>query len=146
MKSVFLTNIHHAYAQTDGTYAFPNSREGDMLKRAYGSAWTDSPELFNADPTKTYIGQVQASREGVNLSSAEHLVFVGIDFAALSYLQGRDRASYLGRKIAPQVHWIFADGGMEPKVYHTVRGKEHFTQAHFRASKNQQEYEKGIDV
>lgn len=34
MKSVFLANLHHAYAQTDGTYAFPNSREGDMLKRA----------------------------------------------------------------------------------------------------------------
>ena len=32
--SIFLGNIHHAYAQTDGTYAFPNSREGDMLKQA----------------------------------------------------------------------------------------------------------------
>lgn len=34
MKSIFLSNIHHAYAQTDGTYKFPNSREGDMLKQA----------------------------------------------------------------------------------------------------------------
>lgn len=34
MKPVFLSNLHHAYAQTDGTYAFPNSREGDMLKTA----------------------------------------------------------------------------------------------------------------
>lgn len=34
MKSIFLSNLHHAYAQTDGTYAFPNSREGDMLKTA----------------------------------------------------------------------------------------------------------------
>jgi hypothetical protein len=33
-KSVFLENLHHACAQTDGTYAFPNSREGDMLKQA----------------------------------------------------------------------------------------------------------------
>lgn len=32
--SVFLQNIHHAYAQLDGTYAWPNSREGDMLKQA----------------------------------------------------------------------------------------------------------------
>ena len=32
--SIFLGNIHHSYAQTDGTYAFPNSREGDMLKQA----------------------------------------------------------------------------------------------------------------
>lgn len=34
MKFVFLDNLHHAYAQTDGSYAFPNSREGDMLKQA----------------------------------------------------------------------------------------------------------------
>lgn len=32
--SIFLANLHHAYAQTGGTYAFPNSREGDMLKQA----------------------------------------------------------------------------------------------------------------
>jgi hypothetical protein len=32
--SVFLKNIFHAYAQTDGTYDWPNSREGDMLKQA----------------------------------------------------------------------------------------------------------------
>jgi hypothetical protein len=34
MKYVFLDNLHHAYAQTDGSYDFPNSREGDMLKQA----------------------------------------------------------------------------------------------------------------
>lgn len=34
MTSIFLANIHHAYAQTDGTYKFPNSREGDMLATA----------------------------------------------------------------------------------------------------------------
>jgi hypothetical protein len=33
-SSTFLSNLHHAYAQTDGSYAFPNSREGDMLKTA----------------------------------------------------------------------------------------------------------------
>ena len=32
--SAFLSHIHHAYAQTDGTYAWPNSREGDMLRQA----------------------------------------------------------------------------------------------------------------
>lgn len=32
--SIFLANIHHLYAQTDGSYRFPNSCEGDMLKTA----------------------------------------------------------------------------------------------------------------
>lgn len=31
---IFLSNLFHAYAQTDGTYNWPNSREGDMLKHA----------------------------------------------------------------------------------------------------------------
>jgi hypothetical protein len=123
--------VQDNFGHTKHAILYKFTAEGDMLKATYAGRWTDSPEVFNADPTKVYIGQVQASREGVNLSSAEHLVFVGIDFAALSYLQGRDRASYLGRTSPPQVHWVFADGGMEPKVYRTVRGKEDYTKMHF---------------
>ena len=33
-QSVFLSNMHHAFAQVDGTYRFPNSFEGDQLKQA----------------------------------------------------------------------------------------------------------------
>jgi hypothetical protein len=33
-RSIALGHIHHAYAQIDGTYKFPNSREGDILKQA----------------------------------------------------------------------------------------------------------------
>ena len=34
LGSSFQQAVHHAYAQTDGTYAWPNSREGDMLRQA----------------------------------------------------------------------------------------------------------------
>lgn len=33
-ESIFLQNVSHAYRQTDGSYAWPNSREGDMLRQA----------------------------------------------------------------------------------------------------------------
>lgn len=33
--SVFLANLHYAYGQTDGTYKFPNSLEGDLLRQAH---------------------------------------------------------------------------------------------------------------
>lgn len=33
-NSVVLGNMHHAYAKTDGTYDWPNSREGDMLRQS----------------------------------------------------------------------------------------------------------------
>jgi hypothetical protein len=111
--------------------------EGDMLKAAYAGRWTDSPEAFNADLSLTFIGQVRASREGVNLSTADDLIFFGIDYAALSYIQGRDRASYLGRDRANRVHWILADGGIETKVWEQVQGKTDYTLAHFRADKHQ---------
>ena len=31
--SVFLSNLHYFYAKTDGTYEFPNSKDGDLLKQ-----------------------------------------------------------------------------------------------------------------
>ena len=34
MKSLFLSNLHYFCAQTDGTYKFPDSAEGDLLKQA----------------------------------------------------------------------------------------------------------------
>lgn len=105
--------------------------EGDMLREAYGDRATDSPEVFNADPSKVFIGQVQSSREGVNLSSADDIVFYGIDYAALSYLQARDRASYIGRTRANRVHWVFAEGSLEPMVFRVVRGKESYTIKHY---------------
>ena len=33
--SIFKANCHHAFAQTDGTYKWPNSHEGDLLKQAF---------------------------------------------------------------------------------------------------------------
>jgi hypothetical protein len=33
-QSVFLNNLHYFYGQTDGTYKFPNSADGDLLKQA----------------------------------------------------------------------------------------------------------------
>jgi hypothetical protein len=109
--------------------------EGDMLRKVFADTCTESPETFNADPQATYIGQVQASREGVNLSTADDLIFIGIDYSALSYLQGRDRASYLGRDRANRVHFIFAARGIEPKVYAQVRDKQNYTTAHYAADR-----------
>jgi hypothetical protein len=109
--------------------------EGDMLREVYAGMWTDSPEEFNATD-KTYIGQVQSSREGVNLSSADDLVFFSIDHSALSYLQGRDRASYLGRDRANRVHWLFAARSLEPIIYKTVRAKEDYTTNHYRRDRS----------
>jgi len=110
--------------------------EGDMLRKMFGPLATDSPEHFNASPDAVYIGQILSSREGVNLSTADHLIFMGIDYSALSYLQGRDRASYLGRDRANQIHFIFAARSIEPRVYALVRNKENYTGSHYAADRS----------
>jgi len=111
-------------------YAF--AAEGKMLREAYGDRATESPEEFNADPSKVFIGQVRASREGVNLSSADDVVFFSVDYAALSYIQAIDRASYLGRTRENRVHFILAAGGIEEKVFKIVKSKTSYTLAHFQ--------------
>jgi hypothetical protein len=110
--------------------------EGTMLREVFAGRHTDSPETFNSTGAEVvYIGQVQSSREGVNLSSADDLVFFSIDHSALSYLQGRDRASYLGRERANRVHWLFAARSLEPHIYKTVQAKEDYTTNHYRRDK-----------
>lgn len=59
MKSIFLENLHHAYARTDGTYAFPNSREGDMLRTAKREIETLLSEL---DVARAFHGVAVAER------------------------------------------------------------------------------------
>ena len=106
--------------------------EGKMLRESFGHRATDDPDIFNAVSDSVFIGQVKSCREGVNLSSADHLIFLGIDYSALSYLQGRERASFLGRDRKNKIHYIFAEKGIEPKVYQVVQSKESYTIKHYR--------------
>ena len=106
--------------------------EEKMLKKVFGDRVTEDPVEFNSNTDKVFIGQVKSSREGVNLSSADDVVFLGIDYSALSYLQGRERASYLGRDRSNKVHYIFAEKSIEPKVFEVVQSKENYTINHYR--------------
>ena len=119
--------------------------ERKMLYEAFPNT-TDSPEEFNANKDAVFIGQVRASREGVNLSSATYLVFLGVDFAALSYLQARDRASFLGRDTPPRIRYIFAANGIESRVYRTVRKKENFTISHYNKVRGELSSEAGKKI
>lgn len=105
--------------------------EAAMIKSMIPNC-TDSPEVFNQDPSATYVGQIRSSREGVNLSSADCLVYYNIEFSALSYLQGRDRATSKDRTTQPEVWFIMAENGIELSIYEKVKAKEDFTNTHFK--------------
>ena len=133
-KAHYIRN-HFAGRKIAILYCF--DAEGKMLRDTFAGRHTSSPETFNADPQSIYIGQVQSSREGVNLSSADDLIFIGVDYSALSYIQGRDRASYLGRDRANRVHFIFAERSVESRVYRLVKDKQTYTLKHFGKDRSQ---------
>jgi hypothetical protein len=105
--------------------------EMDMVKELIPNC-VSTPEAFNADPTATFVGQIRSSREGVNLSSADCLVYLNIEFSSLSYIQGRDRATTKDRTTPPQVWFIMAEGGIESDIYNTVMKKQDYTLKHFK--------------
>ena len=100
--------------------------ERDLL-RSYFENIVETPESFNRDPQSIFIGQYQSAREGINLSSADDLVMMSIDFSAVSYFQARARLQSKDRVKPAKLHWIFGDGLLDEYVYQAVSSKHDFT-------------------
>jgi SNF2 family DNA or RNA helicase len=101
------------------------------LKWKMGKCYED-PTEFNNNDNGCFISQIVSGREGVNLSSADALVFYNIDFSATSYWQSRARIQTKDRVKEAQIYWIFAEGGIEDKVYKAVMDKRDFTTEYFK--------------
>lgn len=104
--------------------------EFDMIKNAFGDDVCQDVEEFNSTD-KNIALQIVSGREGVNLSKADFLVYFNIDFSAVSYWQSRDRLTTMDRK-SNNVFWIFSKGGIESKIYQTVKKKKDFTLSVFK--------------
>ena len=104
--------------------------EFDMIKVAFGDDVCQYVEEFNSTE-KNIALQIVSGREGVNLSSAKYLVYLNIDFSAVSYWQSRDRLTTMDRK-SNNVFWVFANRGIESKIYATVKKKKDFTLSVFK--------------
>ena len=90
---------------------------------------TDIDE-FNSDPKKSIALQIVSGREGISLRQAKHIVYYNIDFSATSYWQSRDRMTTKDRGFN-KVYWVFAEDGIEDKIYKAVNGKKNYTLKHF---------------
>lgn len=102
-----------------------------MLKDVFGDKLTQDIDEFNSDPNKWIALQIVSGREGVNLSAADYLVYLNIDFSAVSYWQSRDRLTTMQRK-SNDVFWIFSENGIESKIYKSVMNKKDYTLKHFK--------------
>lgn len=112
--------------------------EGELLKKAF-HMWTDRPENFRNYHDTVFICQVSAGREGINLSTADAIVFFNISYSAVSYWQARAR-SQSQKGGDREVHWIFSksDGiqkTIEQKIYDVVVTKKNFTLSHFNKTR-----------
>ena len=98
------------------------------IRYVFGSEnLTNDPIAFNESTNLIFISQIQSGREGVNISSADALVFYNIDFSAVSYWQSRARIQTKDRVKDANIHWIFSKGGIEDKIYKAVMDKTDYT-------------------
>tara|TARA_B110000285_G_scaffold188316_1_gene214452 strand:- start:800 stop:2044 length:1245 start_codon:yes stop_codon:yes gene_type:complete len=104
--------------------------EWDMIKEAFGSDVCQDVEEFNSTD-KNIALQIVSGREGINLSSADYLVYINIDFSAVSYFQSRDRLTTMDRK-SNEIFYVFSNRGIEEKIYKSVLKKKDFTLSVFK--------------
>ena len=103
--------------------------ELNLLKEDFKDDLTTDIHEFNE--SKKHIAlQIVSGREGISLKKADALVFYNIDFSATSYWQARDRMTTKDRAVN-NVHWIFANNGLEDKIYKLVQKKKSFTTKHY---------------
>lgn len=108
--------------------------ELEMLKLTFADMLTT--DLNEFDTTNKNIAlQIVSGREGISLRNAQHLVFMNIDFSAVSYFQAKDRMTTLERK-ENTIFWIFAKNGIEEKIYQTVQKKKDYTNNLFKKDFN----------
>lgn len=106
--------------------------EATMLISVFGDRLTTSPEEFNQSDDKIFFSQIQSGREGVNLSTADAIVMMNIDFSHVSYIQVRGRMQTKDRTKAAMLYWIFSEGGIEEKIYERVKNKQDYNNYYFK--------------
>lgn len=92
----------------------------------------ETPEEFNTIKDSVFIGQIKSASEGVNLSSAEYLIFMSIMYSGTAYVQALDRASYKGRLTPPKIVFILSENGIDLKIINAVRNKQVYNTQLFR--------------
>lgn len=157
-----MTKLHQVYSGTvilddDSDYMFDMSKaeyirdhyqnkkiaifykfkaEEKILRAVFAHTLHKTPEAFNAAKSGVYLSQIQSGSMGVNLSTAEYLIFYNIDFSATNYWQARARIQALERKTPAAIHWLFTDGGIEQKIYAAVQDKRDYTTTMFQKDYN----------
>jgi superfamily II DNA or RNA helicase len=102
--------------------------EFHLLQFAFPNHTTDIEEFNTTD--KHYIGQQYSSAMGINLSSADCLVFFNFGFSGTNYIQSIDRLTTISRK-ENDVYFIYGKGSLTEQIHQVVKQKKTFTLKQF---------------
>lgn len=104
-----------------------------MLQYNFGyERLTEDPEEFRDISNKIFVSQVQSGSQGVNLATADYLIMMNIPFSNLLYHQVRARIQDQKREKDAVVIWLFAEGGIEEKVWSAVQNKQSYILSYFK--------------
>jgi SNF2-related domain len=126
-KAVF---IKERFANKKIGIFYKFKEELNMLQEIFKDDLTTDLDVFN-NSSKNIALQIVSGREGINLSAADYLVFLNIDFSATSYWQSRDRLTTMQRK-TNEVYWVFGIDGIEKNIYKSVMNKRDYTLSQFK--------------
>lgn len=135
-KSVTLDNtkaqfIKDRFAEKRIAVFYKFQEELKCLLSVFQEDMTTDLGKFHAGECNNFAIQIVTGREGISLKEADFLVYYNIDFSATSYWQSRDRLTTMDR-LENNVYWIFAEGGIEEKIYKIVQQKKPYTVNHFK--------------
>ena len=109
-------------------------QELELLKDTFKDNLCFDLDTFNSSD-KNIACQVLSFREGISLKNADYLVYLNIDYSAVTYIQSKDRMTTMERK-ENNIYWIFSDGGIEQQIYKSVMNKKNFTLSYFKKENN----------
>ena len=102
--------------------------EFHLLQFAFPNHTTDIDEFNQTD--KHYIGQQYSSAMGINLSSADCLVFFNFGFSGTNYIQSIDRLTTINRN-ENDVYFIYGKDSLTEKIHKVIKQKKTFTLKQF---------------
>lgn len=123
--------IKEHYSQFKIAIYYKFQAELEAIKSVFSNLCFD-PETFNSSSDKIFVSQIQSGSMGVNLATADYLIFYNIDFSATQYWQARARLSDFKRETPPKIVWLFNEEGIENKVYKAVVKKKNYTSNYFK--------------
>lgn len=127
-KAVFIKSYFHGKKLA---IFYKYIAEGKLLHSFFPNHTNDAAE-FNRRNDLVFIGQVKSYCEGVDLSTADCLVNYNIEFSATVYSQSRARILSKERDKPAPVYYIFAEHGIDHKIYQAVSNKLNFTWTYYK--------------